>query len=336
MKTHLLMAVAAAMLVSSCSKNEIGDSMESTKSPIGFSTYVGTTTKATDLMDADFLEFQTSAYLLATDYVSGSVGTASFETLKVTRTNVSTAWAAIEKAWPTDDGKLNFFAFAPSTGSSVIPTYDATAITSGAPTLTYTPGTDVAKQSDVVVAHSMDVTSISNAGKVKLSFKHALTKIQFAVTTDATSKLKYKITKIEVTNVLPTGIFTFATDVTSTGVGIWATNGSQVAYTYFEEALADIENPDQVDILGTNGSLMLIPQDATAVMVNVTYSTVDENNAELEASHTKSVTLTGTWAPGQNLRYNLKLSTVAKNITFETDALPDWETETSPDITPAP
>ncbi|MFI3315157.1 MAG: lipoprotein, partial [Rikenellaceae bacterium] len=68
MKKILFLAAVTAVVLSSCSKNEVTDSVDSTLTPIGFTSYAGSATKAT--AETGFVS--TDVFVVDAYYTAGS------------------------------------------------------------------------------------------------------------------------------------------------------------------------------------------------------------------------------------------------------------------------
>ena len=313
MKKNLLMAITAVMVMSSCSKNEMVDTTVSANTPIGFSSYMGTTTKGVSLDPASFLEFEVSAYHTTEAITATGAKTEYINADKVTKNG--NTWASTDTHyWPTT-GNLSFYAYAPLTYVTYVKATGATM-----PGITYTSPVAVAEQKDVVVAKAEDKKSATDgSAPVAMTFGHALTKVNFSAT-GAEAGFTYNVTSLKVANVKNVGTYTFLTNPA------WeTTEDAAVEYGYFT---------GKKDVLTTgtklqdndDASLMLIPQNASAITVTVAY-TVSKDGVEISNTPAAVTTLAGTWEIGKNIRYNLTLPVNGKKITF-TASVENWADET--------
>ena len=321
MKKTLLPVIAMAMLLSSCSKNEMVDATAATSTPIGFSSYMGTTTKgaATDINT--FKAFKVNAY-----HTMAEIAAVGAKTQYITAGDVtcpSDTWTSADYFWPTT-GNLSFYAYAPATD---VVTYNA-ATAETMPSITYTTLADAASQADVVVAATLNQTYANADAAVAMAFTHALTRVNFSAT-GADNAYNYNVTSLEVSNVLPNGTYTFGETPT------WNVSGTAIKCNYMATDASVAVNATIATPLNPNAaaSLMLIPQDASAITVTIAY-TVSNGSTEISNNTAVVTTLTETWVAGQNIRYNIKLTTNGKKITFK-PSVTDWNKETTPDVTPA-
>lgn len=170
MKKGLLMLGAAAMMLASCTQNEVMEVSESRA--IGFNgTGIDNITRA-DITSVDFAQF----------YVYGGYGTnAIFNKVSVTKGSDSKWSYNPTQYWA--NGTWNFAGYAG--GDGVTPTWDNAA---GKLTLAVNSAAD--NQSDVVFAKQQginvtDATTYNTA--VTLNFTHLLSKIQFKFTKESAS-----------------------------------------------------------------------------------------------------------------------------------------------------
>ncbi len=362
----LFVVMLSALCLSSCSQNERLEDPTELRSSLGFSTYIGTTTKVAELLNADFKNFKVEAYSYASGSTLEDAVTASaddFETyipmLDVARTASDQDWTYTGTYyWPSTASVLDFYAYSsngtyaetpdPTTDSYAVTytpvSYDATTPIT-APTLSYTAGSDISKQIDLVAASVIGENDSNNNGSVNLAFKHILAQINFkvkgaAASSIATSPYKYVVSNITLNNVESVGTYTYddattASDgLTGAGLGTWTVTtgtGSAVDYEYYSETeeskcvtAIDATNAELFSVDG----IMLIPQaTSSSITIDVEYKIYQ--GATLVDDYTginkKRVTLTdGAWVSGQNLIYNLILPIDATPITFTTDDLEEW------------
>lgn len=170
MKKGLLMLGAAAMVLASCTQNEVVEVAESRA--IGFNgTGIDNITKADDITSTSFEQF----------YVYGGYGTnAVFNKISVTKSGSSWGYSPTQY-WAA--GTWNFAGYAG--GDGVTPTWD-----NGAGKLTLAVNSDKDNQSDVIFAanKSIEVTDATTYNTpVTLNFTHLLSKIQFTFTKETAS-----------------------------------------------------------------------------------------------------------------------------------------------------
>lgn len=327
----ILFAAMAALAITSCSQNEEIEA-PSQKTAIDFTTAVGKAARAADTNNSNFEAFTVNSYITDAAYVGGTLGDAYMN--EVAYTGGEGAWTTTDKTdyyWPssTSGSKVQFFAYPTPVSDNI--TFNAG---SAWPTLIFTVADAVSDQKDLVVACATDMTSTSPEvanGKLRLTFKHILTKINFSATID--KNYTYTINSITIKGAKGTsGTYTFASDVAK---GTWDALGTAPAagYSYPINSAAIADNDGVIDLSTTNGSLMLLPQSLDKVTIEVDYTT--QKNATELFSGIKTVTLTSAdkWEVGKNIRYNLTLPVGAEKISVDTN-VSGWGTETSTSETP--
>lgn len=328
MKKGLLMLGAAAMMLASCTQNEVVEVAESRA--IGFyGTGIDNITKA-DITSSSFAQF----------YVYGGYGeNAVFNRVSVTKSGQE--WGYNPKQYWAN-GTWNFAGYAIGRGA-----YEETAYNGVAPSWNNTDGkltlainSDATHQEDVIFAASKNISVADPATyntQVTLNFTHLLSKIQFKFTKEVKSlggvTVKLKDFKV-------TGLTTNAK---------WVDGTQQVAdepatgdYTAFKDVLTVID--------GTNGlstaEFYVIPQDVNAFAITATAEITDVNSNNIKTGTvTATVPTTGItkWAPQTKYVYTAELkyenivtedpSNDPKPIEF-TGSTSDWTTGSTGTITP--
>ena len=174
MRTNNVLMAIATLAIAGCSQNEITEQSPDTNAPIGFGVYTGVQTKGTE----------TTTNTLQADNVG--FGVVALNTAKnavyMTERNVihnTGSWAYSNLAyWPADGTALNFYSFAPYTGSGITKTSFET-IT---PKIDFSVNTNMTNMVDLVAAEAT-----ASSGTVGLEFKHILTRVAFTASTEVTS-----------------------------------------------------------------------------------------------------------------------------------------------------
>lgn len=317
----ILFAALAALAITSCSQNEEIEA-PSQKTKIDFTTAVGKPSRAADATNDNFQAFTVNSYITTDSYTGGSLGAAYMDAVPYTGGQGS--WTTADTKdyfWPITN-KVHFFAYPTpsSTDANADISYEAPA--SGWPTLTFKVAEKAADQKDLVVACAINETKPTTGGEVTLTFKHILTRINFAAEIDV--NYDYTISSITIKGAQGTsGTYTFASDPTN---GEWKNLGAAPSggYSYPIKANATVENKI-IDLSTTDGSLMLLPQTLDKVTIEVNYTTKKGENEFFNG--TKNVTLNSTdkWEIGKNIRYTLKLPVGAEKIAIATE-VSSWET----------
>lgn len=321
----ILLAVTAALAITSCSQNEEFDAPNQ-QTKIDFTSVVKKATRAADTTGDNFLGFTVNSYVTATAYGGTAAlgGDVYMDGISYTRDNATAPWATTDKGiyyWPSISSgkKVQFFAY---------PTTDPTSYSlpsTGYPTISFTVDGTPANQKDLVVAHAANVTSESSEvanGTLTLDFKHVLTRINFAFIPED-PLLTYEVTDISIADVKGgTGKYSF-----NAANGEWNLDAAVTSsYDYTVKQSADkVENKNYYFLADTNASWMLFPQEVNDKVISITYST-KQGGMEV-FSGTKKVTLPSDakWTVGQNVLYVLTLPAGAAKVGLNTE-VSEWNT----------
>lgn len=264
-KLFFLLPLAAFMFASCSSDNDeqIVNTQEAQfqKVPEGaiwFTSGIQELTRATTTMD-DFAEFK----------VWGIHTTNGFENLLVTKSG--SVWTyptgddaenPVYKTWPNDNSSVDFFAFAPSSGTNDLTSKMAISSTSQVMT-GFTQNQIVAQHVDVLAAYATGNKSSNLTSGVMIDFKHALSQIEILAKNSAASEYKVKVLGVKVCRVNNTGNMAFQTAVN--GYPVWSSQSGSNSYIV-EGAAADaidLSAEAQSIMFGTDNFLM-VPQQLTA------------------------------------------------------------------------
>ncbi|MEG1564220.1 MAG: fimbrillin family protein, partial [Bacteroides sp.] len=283
--------VAIAMgLWTSCAQTSVIDSAMETKGEIiGFSTYANKTRgvpTSNESFTTNGNAFGVTAFINGTtpEIATPYMGTTTVGAQIKYATTPTAAWnyqtAADARYWPTGTSEtLDFYAYAPFTDNE----RNATPAMSKADgmkftdytvptTSTTTPTTDFAKQKDFMYASALEKTTSSdgvNAGKLTLTFKHALTQILFKAKTNQ-SNLYVDIQEngIELCNIQSKGTFALTKTAPTTPSWALATPAVHANYTAPTKQVIAGNDNTAVDLIkeqaNTPDALMLMPQELTA------------------------------------------------------------------------
>lgn len=236
MKKIIFGAMAAAALLA-CSKEQVIEQNRA-NDEIGFSVVAENQTKAAAVYGSSNMmeEFSVAATHNNSWYFQKD--TIAYQNHAWVNKTATRYWSAegTHDFYAIVNGKMNLTAIAEAPA---------------APTVNFTPGTDVAKQKDLLYAVAADQKK-SN-GTVTLNFRHALSQIQF-MARNTNPNLHVKISGVQVGNIPGEGTFTYPTKstnlTTETVVGEW-TYKTPTDYTVtFDEG-------DEVDVAGNNTSVPL-------------------------------------------------------------------------------
>lgn len=329
-KKKVLAGIAILVIVSSCTNHEIVQ--VENQACIDFKAYTWAPTKAPEMEGSTLLDFKVAAFKTGGAWSEKVDPYLYMENTSVTRDDKDSEWHyAGNYYWPVSEDKLHFFAVSPNSVNDI-------ELNSGAdyPSFSYIVEDEVALQEDVIVANKIDQTKASAGGQVILDFKHILTQVNFSFT-GAETGYTYRVNSVKVENVYNEGTFTYNNLTT----GTWeVSTGTDVDYTYPLKSQSNplvINGTEIVDAQATNGALMLMPQNSIpdhTLQVTITYTVTDNRGDILIFNGEKNAGLDGDqWAPGQKIRYTVKLPLGADKITFTTNVSPWTGTGQAVDLT---
>lgn len=310
MKKSIFLLAAAAAAFASCTQNEVMEVAENRA--IGFSSFVGNTTKAA----TEFTGTATSADIYVIGYYGENSGTLDQPVFKNELGNTLYYW---------NEGKDYIFgAYADGkAGKNGDVEFDPTNAK-----LTFSNYTPTTK--DLVAAVSEKVTSVSAAtqGQVQLDFKHMLAQVGFTFNTKVGSEYTLAISNIQIEKAIntATGTYTKSGDVI-----VWdgtATGDGEASYTYTD--IPDLAN-------GTTNSNteynMVIPQDVDGTL-QVTF-TASIRGVGIEPAKTRDIkvvlpnTTVNKWKAGFKYNYTTTINgkdieDELKPILFQVNEIPTW------------
>lgn len=330
MKTRFfLVGMMAAALLSGCSQDEVVESLDMNQA-IGFGTYVGTQTKASErtigtIKGADE-GFGVYAYYTKGDSYNSSTSKLNFmENVHVTFNNSNSAWEYSPlRYWMNDTDKISFFAYAPYDDDN---TYDdenitakPTLNTTGDPVISFEVNETVKDQTDLLYASAIDQTKngliVDDVlGKVKFTFNHALSRI--AVYAKTSADYSASGVTIEVTGITLTGKPN-TSGTLNLCTGEW-TSASASDVTYAIGLKSDKTLSTNEKQLNTDDDyLMIIPTD-----MSTTGFTVTVNYNITQAGVSSSNEVTGTISPNfeRGKAYKVVLNVGLDAIEFDVDAV---------------
>lgn len=265
MRTKIIMALAFAAAMASCSKDEVTNTGAniSGKNLIGFASYSNQNSASkgpTIDENSDFAvsgqEFTTAGYI--------NLDGTKVEYLTAIIDHDGTKWdyktASDAEFWPSDASQtIDFYAFANNAADVVA--ISATGIDAN----DYTIPATIAAQKDFLYADALaaeNVTPSANVadGVVTLEFKHALTQIN--VTAEVTVD-DYKLDIDEVTFHNVNSMGTMAYPLKTGETRIWGNQKVVTSYTIANktnDAIAKTDPVKAVDIDDAGGELILLPQ----------------------------------------------------------------------------
>lgn len=320
MKKGLLMLGAAAMVLASCTQNEVVEVAESRA--IGFDAFVNNNTKAvTDITKASLTKF----YVFG-DYDNGA--SVAFSNTEVNGANGGTYTPVNPAYWQT--GKTYAFgAYSNGNGDQLTASFSNGTLTIS--------DYSVNDANDLIAA-TVTGAAAPNAGEdkaVALTFKHLLSKVKFTFSTTASPEAY----KMEVSGLTFNAIKTAATCVFSNNTisTDWAgTNGDYSIATLADYAVADGS--------ASTDDILVIPQVNTTIEASFTVTIYDEKTNNQIATNDFTASLDcSEWVEGYVYNYTATINPddvddQMKPITFTVTSVTDWDTAThnNEEIIPQP
>ena len=316
-KILTIAAVAAlALTLASCTKETVIEAPA--EEAISMSAFTPVATKSSVLTGTVL-----SGY--ATDFIVNAYqGTTQFMTnVDIRFDSAKSAWnykqSSDTKYWPNDESaakKINFYAYAPVSDASM-------SVGSDNKSMTVTAPVDNASQNDILYAQTLNCSKSDrqgdgtgdNSGKVKLTFKHALSQVNFAFKCE-NSNLTVTIKGVSIMNV--------ANQATESFDGT-TTKGAGSALTTYAAAL----DADSFVLNGTakkvtsNNPMLLAPQaekttewnktasDATGSRFAIDCEVKDATSGVVYYSGIAYVPASFDWKAGKSYTYTINFSTGA-------------------------
>lgn len=332
MKKLLFFAAVAAGALCSCSSDEtISEEMGAIQDkPIAFDMYTAGDSRAA-VLDADGLK--TAGFGVYT------VLNTEYATLFMDNNKVSTeAWTySPVKYWPKDEvnNKLNFYFYAPY-AEDAAGNIGARTITASDKTLAFKVNAAIASQTDLlwaapVTGSTYTSTDGKEGGKVKASFKHALSRIGFSAQRDAA----YEGTTIKINSISIDGDFNTSgvlnLAATAYADAIWSSKVKSTAVSY-SPALQNVDNitVDAKQVNTDSEYIMVVPSTADGktpftitVDYDVTTDGVTTNNVITSDAMEKAFEI------GKAYTFNVKIGLNAIEFTADVTG---WDPQTAEDL----
>lgn len=296
MKKILFVAAATMLGLSSCSDNEIFNSVEKSKTPITVNVYNQSQTRA--VTETTLTSLQSGFKFVA---LNGST-----EVINSTVTFADSKWSYGEAAyWPTNESTaVTFFGLYPTTNTLDAANDKATITVNGS--------------SDAVVAYSSKSLSQAANGNVNLSFSHILGQVLVSAMGDD-GAFTYTVTSVTLNtdNVIDYKYSNKSTTAASTSAKTnftYLAAGSSVAAPY---------SSDGIFTAMGDANVMALP--ALPVTLTITY-TVSSTTA---GSQTLTKSATFTPQAGKKNRVNLTLPNSRTAMSFTVDSVDAWGAETN-------
>lgn len=333
MKKSLMMLGAAAMVLASCTQNEVMEVAENRAIKFD-NAFVGNVTKADIANDKSFTKFYVFGDAKLT---AGGEYHNVFTNDEVTGTWTSGApstatWTAKEAYWEASS-TYKFAAYSDGNNKHDKVTYSPT---DGSEVLTFTDYT--AGDNDLVAAINNTITTTDNVtsqSAVSLTFDHLLSKVQFTMQTTAGVEYTVKVNSIKFSAIQ-------TTDATYNGTVTWTTADKAAAeYSYNVTGMEDITGGAKTSVK------YVIPQSCASITATIALTISGPGIPADKQDNTVTASMgfskgngAGTdniWEPGFSYNYiaviePAKIIDGLKVIEFKVDAVDGW-TETT-DQTP--
>ena len=256
MKKKLLIFAVAGFALASCSSDETTASLaNSGANEISFRPLNGGVTRAADITGFTSTPFMVRA-------MKGDPAATYFPETQYSYDSGASAWTSTNKYyWPSDDGVLTFYAYAPTSNAQFTHT-------TGENTFVVTPSTTATEQVDLVYATATGQKSTSSTG-VTLTFGHVESKVIIKLL-NSNPNLKITANKVVIGNVKNKGTYTMGTgwDLSAASNTSYTQSFSGTEYTTAAQAGVD---------------MILIPQTLT----NATAYSSSDAGAEFDGSYIK-------------------------------------------------
>jgi hypothetical protein len=353
MKKIFLIAAAAALVLSSCSKSTVSEDTSDVNA-IGFGTYSGTATKAdASLVNGTKLaagSFGVYGYITTGANWSTGASPAFMTNQAVAFDGASTYTYSPKRYWPKDETNLlSFYGYYPLATSTNGITPSLTKTSTGLGTYTFAVASASENQVDFMVSNLAKDLTWSNAGTatgsgknglVKLTFKHMLTQVNVKFATTADNDTKVKIKEVTFKNIKNAGTLTVADETPSDSW--WDITGTPSAFkvtlsdgagvvlpTLSTDKQADktlIVKGDYSDVTTTDGALLLLPKSFTTdggttdgqIEIKYEYTTT-VGSEEVTTSDKVTAYLTTAWKMNDKVTYYILLDLNSRAIEFTAD-----------------
>lgn len=337
-----VMLIALASLTASCDKIEhnksIGITVSSIESP---SSYTSTKSSATTTADLERSgRFGIASYVDDAYYDSNlkqNISAGKYFDDEASRSRGK--WSLSHEHYWVSDVNSRFWCHYPlsvnGTRNISEPSspYDHLSFTYSMATPSETAGAD--KSDDLIFAYSSKKYTGHNGEDVDIKFHHALSMIQFCVSTDdATFDTHLKIKNIKFTNINSGGSCIFTGDGNGSGSFAWTPNGvlrdfgqnygADFSGTTVDGWTKGLYHDDPVNLYTAENAFFFIPQNLNASVKMVI--TFDDGTNEIP--RTADVYLPGDarshqWEADYYYRYKIKATTIGRDISFSLELM-NW------------
>lgn len=295
-------------LMAACTQDNIHNPEESDKAHIVFNPMEIGMTRAVQTTTATISSYgvSSSVYDASSTYSAAACGSYFFNE------EVTAATGVCKNYWPGTAYRISFFAYAPYGNNAL--TLSSAKDKVGRPVYSYTVPSNVTNQLDVITTEVLDMSGTTKTTPVQLKFHHRLSDIRFsAFNQNAAEPITIK--KITIYGVKYSG--TLEGEEWSLGSALSTASTGECNYSPNLEVTAGTT----LDVTGTSGHFMILPQTATPTFVIVT----TENGSE----RTYTTTLNSSFNFQMGKSYTFKLTLGDGTLIVDTDTdIQDWAVET--------
>ena len=339
MKNLLFMAAVAATLASCSTNNEDFVTMNEVQK-ITFDAPVMNKNGRAAITDTKYPEaekFKVFAQRTTGEYQTGWDNN-FMNGVEVSKVQTETYWApAADYFWPKNGDVISFAAYSPSSLANGTGCTNVEYSTAGLKVTDYQLDAALNDQKDLMYApRVLNQTKTGNTTGVDLTFKHALSLINFTVKSDNSG---ITVTDIIVSNAKDKGTFSETiTDGSSySSTPVWSDQALQGASSSFKVFTGNQAITASLAAQALGGNLLMIPQtiesSTTPQTLTVKWKYTNGGNTEVLDEITKNFSdlSTTTWEIGKKYTYNI---TINLDKIYFNPSVTDWEAGSTVEVKP--
>ncbi len=318
MKTIHLIAAAALLTFASCSNDEVVESPA--KAPIGFDSFIGKTTRATDATLANVNSITAYGYigdegstsrLFDSTIVSNTGGNWTYSPLKYWTAGKNYFFTALSSPVTEGNSHYNY------TWSETLPTAIDGFYGTGVISYSNTAATGAGNE-DLIYAFATKTTPATitaDPGRVQFAFKHALSRVKFTFNNNMGSDAyTIRIHDLTINNTAAEGTLTLGDENPT-----WVADGSttlQLRPGYYTPADGTAANDKSV----VSGTKFIIPESDKALTISFQIDLIVSGNTIATYTHSERVLPTVSFKNG--FSYNFVADITPENIDPDQELFP--------------